>query len=285
MVIGDCFRRFSAALRPLYDEREATLITGMVLEKLTGYRRLDVLSRPEAEMGVSEEAAIETALNALLTRKPVQYVLGEAWFAGIPFKVSEAVLIPRPETEELVQWIREDLEHKGAARTILDLGTGSGCIAIALKQALPAARVVGVDVSAAALEVARENGLRHQAAVEWCRADILSPLTAGLLPRASILVTNPPYIPLSDRADMQPQVADYEPAEALFVPDDDPLVFYKATLMLAGYCLEAGGRIYAEVHEDFAGEVRSLFERGGTRDVRLRYDLQKRPRMLRATLG
>jgi len=289
MVLRDSFRGFLTRLQPLYDEREATLIASMVFEKATGHRRLDILTRPDTPVTPSQEITLEKMLGALIEKRPVQYVLGEAWFYGFPFQVSEAVLIPRPETEELVQWIVDDTTHTGgkeaAAPVILDIGTGSGCIAVSLKNKLAAARVLALDVSVAALGIARKNATRLETPIEWIEADILDPGTVPILPKTDIIVSNPPYIPALARYDMQPQVTMYEPSQALFVPDDDPLVFYKAILRTARGCFEATGRVYVEVHEDFASEVAALFRDAGGREVSVRADIHERPRMIRATFN
>lgn len=291
MLLREYFNAYSLHLQPLYEPREATLIAGMVFEKATGYRRLDLLTRPDAPLTDSQKTRLEAMLVLLLEKRPVQYVLGEAWFCGLAFQVSEAVLIPRPETEELVQWILEDLARykvEGrvrAAPVILDLGTGSGCIAVSLKSKLPTARVIGLDISREALVVARENARRHQVSVELLEADLLEGGAPAGLPSADIIVSNPPYIPASSRGDMQQQITEYEPSGALFVPDEDPLIFYKAILQMGHALFRETGYIYAEVHEDFSHEVETLFLEAGAGNVTLRSDMQERPRMMRARFG
>lgn len=283
MALKQCLLEFTGSLQPLYTPREAALIAQMVLEKVTGYSRLDIITRPEALLTTDHQARIEKMLGLLREKVPVQYVLGEAWFCGMAFRVTDAVLIPRPETEELVGWIVEDLRAGSiSAPVIVDLGTGSGCIAISLRAKLPSSRVRGLDFSRRALEVARENSARLGFPVEMVEGDMLGDLTRAGIPPADIIVSNPPYIPRSGAGDMQAQVTEHEPHEALFVPDEDPLLFYKAIVRAAAGLFDRTGTVYVETHEDYAREVAHLFETAGAREVTLRADMQQRPRMVRA---
>lgn len=283
MALKQCLLELTGRLQPLYTPREASLIAQMVLEKVTGYRRLDVITRPEAPLSGDHEARIDEMAGRLLERVPVQYVVEEAWFCGMAFRVTGAVLIPRPETEELVEWIVEDLRSRsGTAPVIVDLGTGSGCIAVSLRARLPSSTVRGLDVSPRALEVARENSARLGFPVEMVQGDMLGDLARVGIPRADIIVSNPPYIPLSELAGMQPQVTEHEPHQALFVPDEDPLVYYRAIVRAAQRLFGRTGTVYVETHEDHAREVAQLFESAGGRGVTLRADMQQRSRMVRA---
>lgn len=289
MRLADAFRSFAGSLRPLYTESEASVIAGLVFEQVTGFRRLDMITRGDAQLSEADAAKLHAMHEELLRARPVQYVLGEAWFCGLCFAVSEAVLIPRPETEELVQWIADDLplHFPGGGGTpapvVLDVGTGSGCIAISLKKRRTAARLLAIDISPAALEIAAQNAARQGTDVAFSVADILDPAVTAGFPRLDVIVSNPPYIPRAERREMQAQVTRFEPETALFVPDDDPLVYYRALLDVASHCFRETGYLYVEVHEDFADETAGLFRQAGVRELALRKDLQDRPRMIRAT--
>lgn len=285
MDMKNAFWQAREALSALYSPREAGLIAGQLLERVTGLTHTQRLTREQEPLREEAASRLQGYLRRLLGAEPLQYVLEEAWFFGLPLRVSPAVLIPRPETEELVSWVLDDagtLTPGAAAPLIIDAGTGSGCIAIALKNNLPGARLLALDRSAAALNLARENGERLGLALEWREADILDPATWDALPPATVLVSNPPYIPDRERAGLQPQVAEHEPALALFVPDGDPLLFYRALGTLARRRLLPGGLLYTEIHEDRGKEVCALYRAQGLEEVILRQDMQGRDRMVRA---
>lgn len=289
MQIKESFHLYTKRLGTVYRESEALQITRMVFEKITGRSRLDIVTTPGHALTSEEEQTLEKALSQLLQHRPVQYVLEEAWFLDFPLRVTEGVLIPRPETEELVTWMLEDLNMVGATpprnedtRTLLDVGTGSGCIAIAIKKKIPSARVIALDKSARALVVARENARRNGVALEFLKADILAQGPIRELPIPDVIISNPPYIPEGEKSSMQRQVTEYEPAEALFVPDRDPLCFYRALLTLASAAFNHRGVLYVEVHEDLGAQTAALFREGGAREVLLRRDMNGRNRMIRA---
>jgi release factor glutamine methyltransferase len=219
-------------------------------------------------------------------------VLGESWFGGLKFYVDERVLIPRPETEELVDWVLAEagegamgpLDATADGRPVLlDVGTGSGCIAITLSRRLPAVAVYACDVSEGALAVARANAGSLDARVEFRELDFLDASSWDRLPRVRWLVSNPPYIPASERSTMAAHVAGAEPALALFVPDEDALVFYRALGRFARGRLMAGGALYAEIHEELGAGVREVLLQEGAREVIVRKDLQGKDRMIKAT--
>jgi len=300
-------------LTPLYGDREATGIADWVMENLSGWKKIDrLLNRSEA---LSPEAAATYAryTKELLAHRPVQYVLHESWFAGMKLYVDENVLIPRPETEELVEWVAGTL---GSATTpnpttapgstpnttpyippltpsphlpaqaspiLLDVGTGSGCIAIALAKLLPFASVHACDISPEALAVARRNASTQNAPLTFHEANFLDNTTWSTLPPVTCLVSNPPYIPLKEKAAMAPHVIGFEPDKALFVPDDDALVFYRALSDFAQSRLTAGARIFVEIHEEMGQSVLALFRNAGFKDILLRQDLQGKDRMIKAT--
>ncbi|MBD0279612.1 MAG: peptide chain release factor N(5)-glutamine methyltransferase, partial [Flavisolibacter sp.] len=233
----------------------------------------------------------------LQQHEPIQYILNEAHFYGMKLFVNNSVLIPRPETEELIEWIIEevraagkDVFHRGVTEAdetkklkILDVGTGSGCIALALKKAMPKAEVWGCDVSEEALNIARRNGSALNIRVDFQGMNFLNVAERKLLPTVDIVVSNPPYVPQKDKATMQPNVVQHEPHVALFVPDDDALVFYKALAQFGKERLYENGYIYCEIHEDLGKEVIDLFKREGYKNAELRKDRQGKDRMVRVT--
>lgn len=246
----------------------------LVLEDLFGWRRGH---RPRL-LGADEELLAWTVVNRLKAGEPVQYVTGIADFYGLQLKVSPDVLIPRAETEELVEWLLVE-NAPGEALRVLDVGTGSGCIALALAHKRPEWTVVGVDVSTAALAIARENAMQLGLAVDFRELDIL----AGLPPTDSwdIIVSNPPYIPPAEQSLMGKSTLEHEPALALFVPEGDPLVFYRRLSELADPLLVPGGRLYVETNEFNNEAVVAAFTKAGLGLVDRRKDLRGKWRMVR----
>ncbi|MER3470636.1 MAG: peptide chain release factor N(5)-glutamine methyltransferase [Chitinophagaceae bacterium] len=283
-----------SALQDIYEAGEASNIAAMVVEHLSGKSRSERMLDAVA-FSLEQEQSLNHYLQRLKQHEPVQYVLGESWFAGMQLFVDKNVLIPRPETEELVQWIIDDVKKEKpyvferkifeADQThqlkIIDIGTGSGCIALALKKAMPVAEVWGCDVSEEALNVARRNGSTLNIRVDFQNANFLDVAQQKHLPSLDIVVSNPPYIPQKDKTSIQANVLNYEPHIALFVPDNDALVFYKALIEFGKHRLHKGGKIYMEIHEDLAKDVVSLFE-GEHYSVIVRKDMQGKDRMVRA---
>ena len=270
----DILQRIAVPLVPLYGEREARSIALLAASELSGLPETAFLTDPQAEIVVD---GLDAIIEQLTAGRPVQYVIGTAEFLGQQFVVREGVLIPRPETEELVTWI---LREERQATSILDVGTGSGCIAATLAMELPHTDVSAADISEDALAVAAENCRRLGVRVDLRRADALNDLTEVFTGPFDIIVSNPPYVPQSDRATMHPNVRDHEPAEALFVPDDDPLRFYRVIAQAGRKLLRAGGRLYFEIDYQHADAMRTLCAEEGYTDIRVREDLFGRPRML-----
>ena len=268
-------------LLPLYGLSETRIMSDMLLEKITGQRSGGRADWGEGGISEEQEKELQRMLGELERHRPVQYVIGEAWFQGMKFKVDERVLIPRPETEELVEWVIKDV-HSGDAWEILDIGTGSGCIPISLKKRLPVSLVHSCDISEGALTLAKENADKLGADIHFFQADILDRSSWGQLPRANVIVSNPPYIPQSGRSGMDPHVVAYEPATALFVPDNNPYLFYEAIAGIAMSQGITGTRIYVEIHEDLAAGVHDCFARAGLTDITIRRDMQGKERMVRA---
>ena len=276
MRTDDLTKHIARELKPLLGGGEAGSVTRLVMEDIFGYRQGN---RPRM-LSQEEEILAWTVLNRLQRGEPVQYVTGIADFYGLQLKVTPDVLIPRPETEELVEWVLE--EHPPESlRHVVDLGTGSGCIPLALKARRPEWHCLGVDLSEPALEVARENAERTELDVTFAHGDVLE---EGLSDAAyDLILSNPPYIPPSERPQMGRSTLDHEPELALFVPEDDPLLFYRRIAELAATALRPGGQVYCETNEHNSERVLKLFQEAGFADVHRRRDLQKKWRMVRAT--
>lgn len=268
------------ALASVYPPNEARAIALALCEHIAGLSRARLLSDTVLELCDKQRQEIDAAINRLKKQEPLQYVLGEAEFYGLTFKIDKRVLIPRPETEELVEWIVNDRKNSRCA--VLDLCTGSGCIAIALAKNLPEASVSGCDISEDALQVARENSALLDAGVDFLTTDVLSEYEAGRLPEADIIVSNPPYVMESEKTSMQTNVIDFEPFIALFVPDADPLLFYKAIGKIALAKLTKEGALYVEINREKGEETISLFRQIGFGTVELRNDLFGNARMVKA---
>jgi release factor glutamine methyltransferase len=310
MQINQARLQLRQDLIPQYGESEAGAIAAMVVEKLTGYRRADLLIHGTEILGDEQQQQFDRWMEELKAWKPVQYVLGECWFAGMPFQVDERVLIPRPETEELVEWVRADFasanpagirahphneeakadapDHGPASKRghpmILDIGAGSGCIAIALQKSIPGAEVWAVDVSRDALTIASRNAEALSSVIHFRELDILNPRSWTEIPPMNLMVSNPPYIPRSDARAMRPNVLRYEPEMALFVQDEDPLVFYRGIGELGLEKLLPEGSVYFELHEDLAEAASDLMRGLGYANLSMQKDIQGKWRMLRASL-
>ena len=266
--------RIETPLTALYGEREARQIARIVVMELGGLCLTDLVAEPDKELGIDE---LDRIIGELAAGRPLQYVLGHTEFYGLAFQVREGVLIPRPETEELVRWIAESPAPDNPA--VLDVGTGSGCIAVTLARLIPESRITAVDISEKALSIARENARRLDAKVDFRQGDALGELFPGQREQFDLIVSNPPYILRSEKASIRVNVTGYEPAEALFVEDGDPLIFYRAIARNARRLLRPGGRLYFEIHENFADETFRMLTREGFPDTAVRRDLNDKNRM------
>lgn len=277
-TIGSAFFEVRDVLRSQYDEGEATAIANIVLEELTGLGKLERLWRKEQLLTPPQAERLQQLKAQLAQGTPLQYALGEALFLGRRFLVSPAVLIPRPETEELVEWIRKDTIPK----KVLDIGTGSGCIAISIKLALPQCDVTGIDLSTDALAVAEKNALLLAAEVYFRQCDFLNEAARNTLGTFDLIVSNPPYIPLAERETLHANVREHEPDTALFVPSEDPLLFYREIARFGTRHLSPVGHVFCELHRDYAETTADLFRSEGYRKVVVRQDMHGALRMLRA---
>ncbi|KOF03923.1 hypothetical protein OB69_02630 [Roseivirga seohaensis subsp. aquiponti] len=266
------------ALSGVYDEREATNMANLLLSHFYGLDRMAIILNDEFSLVEGSEKGLAKSIDELNQHKPIQHIIGSVEFYGCELKVDERALIPRPETEELVDWIVT--VNTVEAPSIVDIGTGTGCIPIALKKAIPNAQVAAVDVSEGALNLAQENAKQNGVEVDFRHLDILeNNFPFDLL---DIVVSNPPYIPESDKAEMSSNVLSFEPYLALFVENHDPLIFYKRIAELAFLHLKIGGMLYFEIHERFGEEMIKLVEEIGFTKVLLKKDLQGKDRMLQA---
>ena len=254
----------------------------VIMEEVMHYSPVDVVIRADDELPEFFPSRLDNIMSRLERHEPLQYILGSALFHGHRFRVTPATLIPRPETEQLVDLIIDECGQREDLR-VMDLGTGSGCIAISLARALKFAQVTGVDISNDALQVARDNATALKVRVHWLEADMLE-MPSMPAQSQDIVVSNPPYITLSEQAAMERNVLDYEPRQALFVPDDDPLRFYRAIASIAATVLAPGGRLYVEINRRFGQETAALFEQQGFADTRVLKDSFGNDRFVTATL-
>lgn len=284
MTIQLAYQRLLAQLYNIYKHREAANIADLTIEHVTAQRKIDRILYKNLPLTSTQEQTLLTLTQQLLKHKPVQYVLGEAWFCNMKLYVDENVLIPRPETEELVEWIVHETRSGDIhCSKMIDTGTGSGCIAIALKKKLHKAEVDAIDVSAEAIEVAKRNALEQNVDVRFFHANFLDETHYKHLSYYDVIVSNPPYVKKSEENTMQANVLQYEPHVALFVPDDDALKFYKAIAMFGKSNLNQHGNIYVEINEALAQDVVTLFADNGYKNVVLKKDMQGKDRMIKAS--
>lgn len=310
MTVQEAYKQLQHQLCALYDDREAASIADLVIEHVTGQRRIDRVLHKQTPVTAGQQVAINEYTSLLLKHTPVQYVLREAWFAGMKLYVDENVLIPRPETEELVSWIAAfglpvtgyqlpvneangnivGLNNKTKPPengnqqpvSVLDIGTGSGCIPVVLKKRQLGWDVHAVDISAGALEVARKNALQQGAAVNFMLLDILDETAWQQLGVFDVIVSNPPYIRASEAATMHTNVLEFEPHTALFVPDEDALLFYRKIADFALAHLHVGGFLFFEINEALGNAVCDMLAAKGFIGIELKKDLQGKDRMVRA---
>lgn len=283
MTTADLYNDFKNKLKTIYEDRETENISDWVFENVTGLKRWERRQNQNKELNETDFEKLKNYLEELLKHKPVQYILNEAWFYKIKFFVNENVLIPRPETEELVEWIVSDFKkQKDSKQTnIIDIGTGSGCIPVPLKKELPEADITAIDVSEKALSVAKKNAAELDAAIDFFQIDFLKEDEWQTLSQYDIIVSNPPYIPINEKEILAKNVTDFEPEIALFVMENDPFIFYKAIAKFAKSHLKENGKIYVEVHEEYAKNVKDIFEKSGFISE-IKKDIYDKERMVKA---
>jgi len=263
-----------------YPEFEIESIIYIILEHVLGYDRLQVNLKRHETIVPGKMRIIKNIVKRLRKNEPIQYILGETEFYGLKFKVTPDVLIPRPETEELVDWIINENQHK--CPRILDIGTGSGCIPVTLSKNIREAKVTGWDISDQALTIAKENALNNSVYVDFLNVDILNWETRVFKTTYDIIVSNPPYVRVLEKDRMSPNVLENEPHLALFVPDEDALVFYREITSFASKYLNKGGKLYFEINEAFGPDTVKLLQDAGFRDIYLKKDIPGKDRMIRA---
>lgn len=283
-TVKDVSTRYKQELANVYEPQEIEAISLLVLSELLHTSNAKLKAFPETDITAHTER-LEGILQELITGKPVQYIFGHTEFYGLPFNVNPSVLIPRPETEELVQWILETIKAspKGT-QNILDIGTGSGCIVISLKENTINSQLFAIDISTDALKIAQSNAELNKVDVKFIQADVLSHGIAAQLPHFDIIVSNPPYVTLTDKKQMHHNVTGFEPHTALFVPEEDPLLFYRAIADLAKEKLNPNGLLFFEINEGYGGETVELLTGMSFRNIELRQDLSGRDRMVKAQI-
>ena len=265
-------------LADVYPKQEIDAMVRIIFEQLMGYSTVDMVLRADSEVPDFISAKIDDVVERLRRKEPIQYILDDAYFYGIHFHVTPATLIPRPETEQLIDLIVDN--NRADDLSVLDVGTGSGCIAIALARSLRFASVSAIDISPDAIAVAERNARELKAKVRFAVADILTAVPHK--EQYDIIVSNPPYIADSERKAMESNVLDYEPHTALFVPDDDPLCFHRAITQYALTALKPGGRLYFEINPRFADDTVRLLTDSGLQQVELHRDYTDRLRFATA---
>lgn len=283
MTLNTAYHQLLYQLFELYDDREAANIADWVIEYITGQRRIERILYKDLPLNNNQQQQLETFTQQLLQHKPVQYVLQEAWFAGMKFFVKEGVLIPRPETDELVELVASFKFQVSGSLQILDIGTGSGCIPIALKKRLSASSILSIDVSEVALAIAQKNATDFQTDIALQQLDFLDETNWQQLGSFDIIVSNPPYIKQSESASMSKLVIDYEPSLALFVADNNALIFYEKIAAFGKTHLKPNGQIFVEINEALGKETVAMFQYHGYNTL-LKKDLQGKDRMIQAWL-
>lgn len=282
MLLKEIKEIYHRELDEIYPREETDSMFYLMIEHFLGLERFILAIDPEIVITKEEEQYMFEGLSKLKKEQPIQYVLGETTFMDLKFMVNESVLIPRPETEELVNWVLEDIENINDVSEIIDIGTGSGCIAISLAKLKPNLKVSAIDISGSALEIAKKNALLNEVDVQFNLVDILK---AGSLSKEyDIIISNPPYVREMERDNMRNNVLQNEPYSALFVPDGNPLLFYRAIAKMAKESLKENGMLYLELNQYLGEEVKTLLKDFNFSDVELRKDIFGKDRMIKAKL-
>lgn len=284
MTTQQAYNDFLNKLLTIYEKREAANIADWIFENVTGFKRLERSMQKNILLQKDDEQKLKKYLQELLKHKPVQYVLNEAWFYKSKFFVNEHVLIPRPETEELVEWIVEDFrcsmfdEYKEIK--ILDIGTGSGCIAVSLKKELQNINITAIDISEEALKIAKKNAKALHARINFFQTDFLNEAKWNSFGKYDIIVSNPPYISEEEKNSLAKNVTAFEPAVALFVPNNNVLIFYEKIAKFMQTHLQTNGNVYAEIHENYSHEVQQIFSKHNFK-TEIKKDMYGKERMIK----
>lgn len=279
MTTREAINRLRENLAGVYDPREIESMTRVIFEDVLLWKPVDIVMRDQEPLPSFFDTKLDGIIDRLLRHEPLQYILGKARFHGHSFAVTPATLIPRPETEQLVDMIVD--QNPGSDLRVLDIGTGSGCIAISLARALKFAHVTAIDISPQALAVAQQNAAALKTRVSFVQQDILT--TQAPREAWDIIVSNPPYITMSERSAMERNVLDYEPGSALFVPDDNPMLYYRPIAAYASLALASAGRLYLEINRAMGSQVVQTLQQAGLKNIQLHNDFNGNPRFATAT--
>lgn len=285
MLLKEIKNIYHLELDPLFPQEEVDSFFYLVIDHYLGLERFVLAMQPNLVVSKDNEEPLFYALSQLKQERPIQYILGKAHFCDLEFGVDENVLIPRPETEELVYWILNEVQQRTRQEglKILDIGTGSGCIAISLAKNLPNAKVYALDISKKALQIAQQNAVDNEVDIVFLEADILS--MEGFKDKFDVIVSNPPYVRELEKKEMKNNVLEHEPGLALFVSDGDPLIFYKKITLFALNHLKTGGMLFFEINQYLGEEMKQLLEAGNFSEIELRKDMYGNDRMLKAVLN
>ena len=285
MLLKEIKNIYHLELDPLFPKEEVDSFFYLVIDHYLGLERFVLAMQPNFVVSKDNEEPLFYALSQLKQERPIQYILGKAHFCDLEFGVDENVLIPRPETEELVYWILNEVQQgtRQEGLKILDIGTGSGCIAISLAKNLPNAKVYALDISKKALQIAQQNAVDNEVDIVFLEADILS--MEGYKDKFDVIVSNPPYVRELEKKEMKNNVLEHEPGLALFVSDGDPLIFYKKITLFALNHLKTGGMLFFEINQYLGEEMKQLLEAGNFSEIELRKDMFGNDRMLKAVLN
>ena len=284
MTLLELRSKFLIDLKEFYPKTEILSFYFLLIEYHLGLKKVDISLSPEKELTPKESELIFSALYRLKKEEPIQYIIGETAFYGLTFKVDHNVLIPRPETEELVDWIIKD-SNKYQSLRILDIGTGSGCIAISLAKHLPNAEVYALDISKKALQVAEYNAKNNKVSIQFIEQDILKTnvtLKGADNLQFDIIVSNPPYVTESEKAAIKKNVLAFEPHSALFVDDTNPILYYEAIVMFAKKNIRKEGKLFFEINQYLSNVITQMLEKNGLTQIELRKDLYGNDRMIKA---
>ena len=285
MLLKEIKNIYHLELDPLFPKEEVDSFFYLVIDHYLGLERFVLAMQPNLVVSKDNEEPLFYALSQLKQERPIQYILGKAHFCDLEFGVDENVLIPRPETEELVYWILNEVQQgtRQERLRILDIGTGSGCIAISLAKNLPNAKVYALDISKKALQIAQQNAVDNKVDIVFLEADILS--MEGFKDKFDVIVSNPPYVRELEKKEMKNNVLEHEPGLALFVSDGDPLIFYKKITLFALNHLKTSGMLFFEINQYLGEEMKQLLEAGNFSEIELRKDMFGNNRMLKAVLN
>ena len=273
---------YKLKLGQTYSENEASSLLYTLISQFFGYSKIDLVKQSDLRLNESEILKIHFAIKDLISQKPIQYITGKVEFLDLELQIKKGVLIPRPETEELVQLIIEDLKQRKSNYSLLDIGTGSGCIPLALKHYLKDIRACGIDVSSEALELARKNAEILKLDVSFKSVDILDLGQIKSLDKVDLIVSNPPYVRESEKKHMQKNVLDYEPDLALYVSDENPLKFYDRIALIGTEILNENGLLYFEINEYLGKEMIELLDKYGYQNIQIKKDYNDRDRFISA---